>query len=40
MSKLKKVLIISTIASAVGISYAIYTLKDLPEAFDWMDDDE
>jgi hypothetical protein len=40
MNKIKKIIAIVTIVSAVGVSYALYTLKGLPEAFDWMDDDE
>ena len=40
MSKYSKLLSIATILSAVGITYAAYTLKDFPEAFDWEDDEE
>jgi len=40
MKKIKKALAIATIVGAVGISYALYTLRGLPEAFDWEDDDE
>jgi hypothetical protein len=36
----KKIILALAIAGAIGISYAIYTLKDLPEAFDWELDDE
>jgi hypothetical protein len=32
---MKKLFVIATIASAVGIAYALYTLKDLPDAFDF-----
>jgi hypothetical protein len=32
---MKKIFAIVTIASAVGIAYALYTLKDLPDAFDF-----
>ena len=40
MNKIQKALVVSTIVGAVGISYALYTLRGLPEAFDWIDDDE
>jgi hypothetical protein len=40
MNKLKKALVVFTIVGAVGISYALYTLRGLPEAFDWVDEDE
>lgn len=39
MKKVKKALAIATIVGAVGISFAFYTLRGLPEAFDWEDDD-
>lgn len=40
MNKIKKALVVSTIVGAVGISYALYTLKGLPDTFDWEEDDE
>jgi hypothetical protein len=40
MNKIQKAVAAITIASAVGISYALYTLRGLPEAFDWEEDDE
>lgn len=40
MNKIQRALVISTIVGAVGISYALYTLRGLPEAFDWVDEDE
>ena len=40
MNKIQKVIVAVTIAGAVGISYALYTLRGLPEAFDWEDDGE
>jgi hypothetical protein len=40
MSKVKKIFFASTIVGAVGLSYALYTLKYLPDAFDWDNDDE
>lgn len=39
MKKIKKALAIATIVGAVGVSFALYTLRGLPEAFDWEDDD-
>jgi hypothetical protein len=40
MNKIQKTVAIVTIAGAVGISYALYTLRGLPEVFDWEEDDE
>jgi hypothetical protein len=40
MNKAQKILIGLGIASAVGITYVVTTLRGLPEAFDWEDDDE
>jgi len=40
MKKIRRALTIATIVGAVGISYALYTLKGLPEAFDLEFDDE
>lgn len=40
MNKFQKALVVSTIVGAVGFSYALCTLKGLPEAFDWEEDDE
>jgi hypothetical protein len=40
MKKLKISLALAVLVSAVGISYALFTLKGMPEAFDWEDDDE
>lgn len=41
MNKIQKVLAIATIVSAVGISYAMYNLKGIPDAFDWdMEEDD
>ena len=39
MNKIQKAVAIVTIASAVGVSYALYALRGLPEAFDWEDDE-
>ena len=40
MSKIQKVLVSIIIAGAVGISYALYTLNGLPDAFDWESEDD
>jgi hypothetical protein len=40
MNKIIKLLTLATVLSAVGITYAAYTLKDFPEAFDWEDEEE
>jgi hypothetical protein len=40
MNKIKRALAIATIVCSVGISYALYTLRGLPDTFDWEDDDE
>jgi hypothetical protein len=34
MNKFQKALAILTIVGAVGVSYALYTLRGLPDAFD------
>jgi hypothetical protein len=34
MNKFKRALAIATIVGAVGFSYALYTLRGLPDAFD------
>lgn len=39
MSKLKKFIVLIGILCSVGIMYALSTLKNIPDAFDW-DDDE
>jgi hypothetical protein len=41
MNKLQKLIIALGVASAVGITYLLTTLKGLPEAFDWnLEEDE
>jgi hypothetical protein len=39
MNKIKKAMAIMLIAGAVGVSYTLYTLRGLPEAFEWEEDD-
>ena len=40
MKKLKISLALAALAGAVGISYALFTLRGMPEAFDWEDEDD
>lgn len=40
MNKIQKALAIVTIVSAVGVSYALYTLKGIPDSLDWEDEDD
>jgi cell division protein FtsL len=40
MKKIQKALAIATIVSAVGVSYALYTLRGLPDTFDWEDEED
>ena len=40
MNKIRKAIVVATVIGAVGISYALFTLKGLPESFDWENDDE
>ena len=39
MNRLRKALVVATIVGAVGVSYALFTLKGLPNSFDWEEDD-
>jgi hypothetical protein len=40
MNRIQKVVIGLGIAGAVGITYVLTTLKGLPEAFEWDEDDD
>jgi hypothetical protein len=40
MKKIEKVLIAAAVFGMVGFSFAIASLKGLPEVFDWEEDDE
>jgi hypothetical protein len=40
MNKIQKSLVVGAIISAVGISYALFTLRGLPDVFDWEDENE
>ena len=35
MKKTNKALVILSLAMSVGLAYTIFTLKNLPEGFDW-----
>jgi hypothetical protein len=37
---MKKFIIFVGIACSVGVMYALSTLRGIPDAFDWEDDDE
>ena len=39
MNKIKRIIFILSLAAAAGITYTIVALKNIPESFDW-DDDE
>jgi hypothetical protein len=40
MKKVKYILFVASLVAAVGISYATATLRNIPESFDWEEDDE
>ena len=40
MKRIKYILFVVSLVAAVGISYATATLRSIPEAFDWEEDDE
>jgi hypothetical protein len=40
MKKIKVSIALAFLVGAVGISYALFTLRGLPDAFDWEADDE
>jgi len=40
MSKIQKLVIGLGVAGAVGITFVITTLKGLPEAFEWEEDED
>jgi preprotein translocase subunit Sss1 len=40
MNKVEKTLVAIAIVGMVGFVFAISTLKGIPEAFDWEEDDE
>jgi hypothetical protein len=40
MKKIKMSLALAMLAAAVGVSYALFTLRGMPEAFDWEEDED
>jgi hypothetical protein len=40
MSKVERTLVAIAVVGMVGFGFAIATLKGIPEAFDWEEDDE
>jgi hypothetical protein len=40
MNKLEKVLVATAVVGIVGFSYALFTLKDFLDTFNWEEDDE
>jgi hypothetical protein len=39
MKKVKVFLALAALAGTVGISYALFTLKGMPDTFDWEDEE-
>ena len=39
MNKIKKIVFIMSLAAAAGITYTIVALKNIPESFDWEEDE-
>lgn len=40
MKKIKHILFLMSLFAAAGLTYTTITLKNIPEAFDWEDDEE
>lgn len=40
MNKIQKIIVGLSVASAVGLTYVVTTLKGIPEAFDWEEEDD
>jgi hypothetical protein len=40
MKKIKKALAVAVLVGAVGVSYALFTLRGMPETFDWENEDD
>jgi hypothetical protein len=40
MNKVKKFIFILSLALAAGLTYTIAILKNIPESFDWDDEDD
>jgi len=39
MNKIKKIIFIMSLAAAAGITHTIVALKNIPESFDWEEDE-
>ena len=40
MKKIKHILFLMSLFAAAGLTYTVITLKDIPESFDWEEEDE
>lgn len=40
MKKIKYVLFLMSLFAAAGLTYTVVTLKNIPESFEWEEDDE
>jgi hypothetical protein len=40
MSKVKKIIFMLSLMAAAGVTWTIITLKNIPESFDWEDEDD
>jgi hypothetical protein len=40
MNKIKRIIFILSLVAAAGITYTIVMLKNIPESFDWDDEDD
>jgi hypothetical protein len=40
MNKIKKIIFIVSLAAAAGITYTLLMLKNIPESFDWDNEDD
>jgi hypothetical protein len=40
MKKIKRIMFLLSLFAAAGVTYTIVALKNMPETFDWENDDE
>ena len=40
MKKIKNIIFLLSLIAAAGLTYTIVMLKNIPESFDWEEDDE
>jgi hypothetical protein len=40
MNKIKRIIFILSLMAAAGITYTILMFKNIPESFDWNDEDD